>query len=347
MEFRVAIVGATSLKGEELASILRYRQFPTRGVRLLDDQTGEFEPESDYSRRLMEVADEPALVDRLTPEQFDDVDVSFFAGDSKQTLRYWREALNRGSLVVDLTSALEHEPDAKVVGPLLEAELSQTSGPRVVVVAHPAAQVLARLLDSLSRAARLELSAATVFEPVSERGRRGVQELQQQTVNLFSFKPLPSDVFDAQVAFNLRISLGEDSQPTLRNLEQRLQFQLRQLATRSDGTQRFALPALQLIQAPVFHALVLSLFVRFAEQIDGVAIQQALASPDVRSYIDGEIQPDVLQAAGEDRFQVAAVRRDDSVERGYWLFATLDNLRIAALAAVEAAAALLQARRVA
>ena len=42
-----------------------------------------------------------------------------------------------------------------------------------------------------------------MFEPASEHGQRGMDELHQQTVNLLSFQPLPKDVFDAQVAFNM------------------------------------------------------------------------------------------------------------------------------------------------
>ena len=35
-----------------------------------------------------------------------------------------------------------------------------------------------------------------------------MDELHQQTVNLLSFQPLPKDVFDAQVAFNLVARYG-------------------------------------------------------------------------------------------------------------------------------------------
>ena len=53
---------------------------------------------------------------------------------------------------------------------------------------------------------------ATIFEPASEHGQRGMDELHQQTVNLLSFQPLPKDVFDAQVAFNMVARYGQKSQ---------------------------------------------------------------------------------------------------------------------------------------
>ena len=49
-----------------------------------------------------------------------------------------------------------------------------------------------------------------------------MDELHQQTVNLLSFQPLPKDVFDAQVAFNMLARYGQKSQPTLDSVEARI-----------------------------------------------------------------------------------------------------------------------------
>ncbi len=39
----------------------------------------------------------------------------------------------------------------------------------------------------------------------------GVEELQQQTVSLLSFKSLPKAVFDNQLSFNLLARYGEEA----------------------------------------------------------------------------------------------------------------------------------------
>ena len=56
---------------------------------------------------------------------------------------------------------------------------------------------------------------ATVFEPASEHGQKGMDELHEQTVNLLSFQQLPKKVFDTQVAFNMVARYGEQSVPAL------------------------------------------------------------------------------------------------------------------------------------
>ncbi len=43
----------------------------------------------------------------------------------------------------------------------------------------------------------------TLFPPVSERDQPGIEELESQTTNLLSFRPIEQAIFDAQVAFNL------------------------------------------------------------------------------------------------------------------------------------------------
>ena len=60
---------------------------------------------------------------------------------------------------------------------------------------------------------------ATVFEPASEHGQKGMDELHEQTVNLLSFQPLPKKVFDTQVAFNMVARYGEQCAPALATIE--------------------------------------------------------------------------------------------------------------------------------
>ena len=94
-------------------------------------------------------------------------------------------------------------------------------------------------------------------------GRAAVDELQQQTVNLLSFQPVPKDQFDAQTAFNLLPSLGESAPLSLADIQVRIQRDLRAITG-----DRLPVPLLQVIQAPVFHGFTLSLFLDFREPVE-------------------------------------------------------------------------------
>ena len=75
--YRVAIVGAASLKGKEIAEILRERNFPAVDVRLLDDDESLGELEA--------VGDEMNFIQSIRSEQFERVDFAFFAADQRST----------------------------------------------------------------------------------------------------------------------------------------------------------------------------------------------------------------------------------------------------------------------
>ena len=79
------------------------------------------------------------------------------------------------------------------------------------MVAHPAATVLALLALRAQKFAKVERIIATVLEPASEYGQKGMDELHEQTVNLLSFQNLPKNVFDVQVAFNMVARYGPQS----------------------------------------------------------------------------------------------------------------------------------------
>src|SRR5450755_183374 len=135
--YRVAIVGAGSLKGKEVAEVLNDRNFPSLDVKLLDDD--------ESLGKLEAVKDEVTFIQSVRTEQFNKTDFTFFASDPDSTRKYWKVARDAGSAIVDLSYALEDELNAAVRSPWLERQLGQQRLPDLqpgpAVVAHPAAVV--------------------------------------------------------------------------------------------------------------------------------------------------------------------------------------------------------------
>ena len=203
----IASFGA--FKGKEVADVLGDRNFPSVDVKLLDDD--------ETLGQLESLGDEVTFIQNVRAEQFENIDFTFFASDQECTRKNWKTARQAGSALVDLSYALEDEADAVVRSPWVERQLGQVIRPELQpgpsVVAHPASVVLALLLLRAEKAGKIRSAVATVFEPVSEHGQKGMDELHEQTVNLLSFQPLPKNVFDAQVAFNMVARYGEHSLP--------------------------------------------------------------------------------------------------------------------------------------
>ena len=187
--------------------MLRERNFPAIDVRLLDDD--------ESLGQLEAVGDEISFIQSVRSEQFERVDFAFFASDPRSTRNHWKTARDLGDTIVDLSFALEDEAGASVRSPWIERQTGQPVTPELqpgpVVVAHPAATVLALLAVARAESRQNISMIATVFEPASETGQKGMDELHQQTVNLLSFQELPKSVFDIQVAFNMVPRFGQRS----------------------------------------------------------------------------------------------------------------------------------------
>lgn len=325
--YRAAIVGAASLKGKEIAEVLNERNFPAADIRLLDDD--------ESLGQLEAMGDEISFIQRVRAEQFEHVDFAFFSSDGDCTRKNWKDARDAGSAIIDLSAALENEPGASVRSLWVERERGQLPAPELqpgpCVAAHPVAIILSLLLLRTRKVGVIRRVVATVFEPASEHGQRGMDELHQQTVNLLSFQPLPKDVFDAQVAFNLVARYGPKSQPSLGSVEALVLRHYQKIAGAG------APPAsVLLLQAPIFHGHATAVFVEMESPIDLQTLSLALAGDHVVIPGTDEDSPSNVSSAGQADIQLS-LKSDPSQPNGVWLWATADNLRISALTAVECA----------
>ena len=332
--YRAAIVGAASLKGKEVAELLNERNFPAADIRLLDDD--------ESLGQLEAMGDEISFIQRVRAEQFEHVDFTFFASDQESTRRSWKDARDAGSTIIDLSAVLEDQPGATVRSLWVERERAQVAPPELqpgpCVTAHPVSITLALLMLRAQKTGVIRRAVATIFEPASEHGQRGMDELHQQTVNLLSFQPLPKDVFDAQVAFNLLSRYGQKAQPPLDSVEARVLRHYRKVVG-PDIPQ----PATMMLQAPIFHGHAVALFLEMETAVDPASLAQKMAGDHVTIPNAGEDWPSNVSSAGQGDIQLA-VKSDAVQSNGVWIWAAVDNLRVSALTAVECAESMMASR---
>lgn len=313
----IALVGGETLLGRELRDVLGESPLASqlRLVAAADEETG----------TLTSIAGEPAFLAKLVPDAVEDAAVVILAG-SPDSSRAALEATPSG-VIIDLTGVLEEEPDARIRAP--DAEDSDHSvdhsGPQVV--AHPAAIVIACLLRKLHQTWPIQRSVVQIFEPVSEQGRAGLEELQQQAVSLLSFAPLPQKLFATQVAYTMLAQFGAEAQIQLGHIEERIERHLASLLERSEAV---PMPSIRLIHAPVFHGYSFSFWVEFEDSPTVRDIEDVLSDApfDLRSS-DLE-PPNNVGTAGQSGIAVGAIASDRNNGNALWLWAAVDNLRLVA-----------------
>jgi aspartate-semialdehyde dehydrogenase len=332
---QVAVVGGESLAGNDLREVLA-DSILGGNVKLIGS-------EDPGTAILTEEGGEPVVITGLDADNLNGSQVVFFAGTPVATWKAYDLIVGeRRPVLVDLSGGLEERPEARLRAPAAEPEGYEWPDSPLYIVAHPAASILASFLGRLQRFALVQRSVAQIFEPASERGRRGVEELQRQTVSLLSFQPVAKEVFDAQLSFNMLAAYGTEAAEALEGIEQRID---RHLASLLHLHGAIPMPSLRLVQAPVMHGYSISLWVELDRLVVQDEVEAALSGPavDVRSR-DLEA-PNVVDFAGQSGIAAGQIRPDRNNPRGWWFWLVADNFRIFADDAVAIArGALLRSR---
>jgi aspartate-semialdehyde dehydrogenase len=186
-------------------------------------------------------------------------------------------------------------------------------------------------LSSLHNAFGIKSSTVTLIEPASEHGAAGVDELQEQTVNLLNFQPVESRTFKGQIAFNVLVDPVSSDRT-----EDRI---LRQLSDILGDP--FPLPMIAALQGPVFYSHGYSVFVHLHEAPSVTAIQEKLNLEN--SGIEWSDGASPVTAVGTDRILAGRIRQDVNQPAAYSIWLAADNLRLAVANALQTAADIIMA----
>ena len=322
---KVALVGCESPLGREIRDVAATSE-PGIDLRLIAAEEGRV-------GTLTVVGDEPALAGGLDAGSLAGMDAVLLAGSEAASRKALELAdLEPGPAIVDLTYAAEERPDARLRAPAVESQSGDAGG--VQVIAHPAAIALALFLRRLQMHDPMRRAVIQIFVPASEHGMKGIEELQQQTVSLLSFKSLPKEVFDAQLGFSLLARYGEAAPAPLERVEIGIERHLATLLELPGEGAGAPMPSLRLIQAPVFHGYSFSAWVEFEENPGIDALESGLACEwiDVRG---AEFEPPTnVGQAGQGGIAVGAIAEDRNQPGACWFWVVADNLRLVAENAV-------------
>ncbi len=331
---RVVIAGAASLRGADLKRWMEESAFPVGEIRLLDEEFA--------AGTLTDLAGEPAIIQPVDVYSFDGMRFVFFAGSAKFAAAHEAAAVRAGATVIDLAGGLAALPNARSWIPRLDtllpppAAAQGTNGQIKRCLAPSTPAIVACSLSACLSPLLLSRMVLNFFQPVSERGQAGVDELEAQTGKLLTLQPIPEKVFDTQVAFNLLDRWGAESAEKLSDARSALAAEVRHyLAGRA------IVPAITLIQAPVFYGHAFSCYAEFTASQNPDLLAERLAAVGFTVADEDDPAPSNASVAGEDHPAIGRAEPDPGNAFGYWLWGAADNLRVANANATRIAEALL------
>ncbi|MED4556703.1 aspartate-semialdehyde dehydrogenase [Bacillus subtilis] len=196
----VAVVGATGAVGQQMLKTLEDRNFEMDTLTLLSSKRSAGTKVTFKGQEL--------TVQEASPESFEGVNIALFSagGSVSQTLA--PEAVKRGAIVIDNTSAFRMDENTPLVVPEVnEADLHEHNG----IIANPNCSTIQMVaaLEPIRKAYGLNKVIVSTYQAVSGAGNEAVKELCSQTQAILNkeeiepeIMPVKGDKKHYQIAFN-------------------------------------------------------------------------------------------------------------------------------------------------
>ncbi len=330
MGYRVAVVGATGNVGREILNILAERQFP------LDEVAAVASPRSTGDEIEFGETNVMLRVKNLEHFDFAGWDIALFAAGSEVSKTYAPKAAQAGCTVIDNSSLYRMDPDVPLIVPEVNSEA--IAGYRKKnIIANPNCSTaqLVVALKPLHDAAKIKRVVVATYQSVSGSGKAAMDELFEQSRNIFVGDPNTPKVYPKQIAFNVIPQAGDFFEDGLTTEEWKLVVE----------TKKILDPAIKVsatcVRVPVFVGHSEAVNIEFEKEISAKEAQGILREAPGVMLIDkrepgGYVTP--VECVGDYATFVSRVRDDPTVEHGLSLWVVSDNLRKgAALNAVQIA----------
>ena len=323
--YKVAIVGATGMVGQEFIKVLEQRSFPMSSIRLLAS-------ERSAGKKLF-VAHREVEVNEAMPESFRGIDIALFSAGS-ETSRYLSPlAAQLGAVVIDNSSAFRMTDSVPLVVPEVNAEdIEWHEG----IIANPNCSTIqmAVALYPLHKANPIKRLIATTYQAVSGTGAAAVEELTTQAKQVLLGQDTIPHVYPHQIAFNVLPEIDVFLDDGYTKEEWKLVEESKKIMHADD----IAISA-TCVRVPVFTGHSEAVHVEFSHPMLPDEAERILAqAPGVKILDDTAISlyPHPWSAVGTDEVFVGRIRRDTSHPNGLVMWVVADNLRKgAALNAVQ------------
>jgi aspartate-semialdehyde dehydrogenase len=323
----VALFDSATLVGKGVKGHLARRRFPVGQVKVFD--TGAMEE----GGNLTEFDGEAMLATRPDLAAMESIDLVFFCGPDGSAGEYLDWARRGGFVTIDLTLTANRRKGIPVVNAAVNPQVvGRHEG--LLAAPHPASLILSTLLAPLARLSALREVTSVVFQPASEKGEEGIDELYRQTVGVLNFTEFPKERLGGILAFNLLPSFLAAASFPGELLAREVGFIL--------GGARFP-HAIATLAVPVFHGHSFLCRVSFAESVSSEALHEALAGQEGLRRLESSGAASPAELAGQEGVLIGEIHPDPSLPGAFWVWGVSDNLvGGTALNAVRMAEALLE-----
>jgi len=316
MGVSLAILGATGAVGSEMLKILEERKFPVSELRLLAD------PDSVGTKILWR--DKEYIVEEATFESFEGVDITLVAAGNDVSLYFTPEAVKRGSIVIDNSSAYRLDPNVPLIIPEVNPDDIQL---HKGIIANPNCSTIIALVavNSLHKYGNIKRMVVSTYQAVSGAGQLGVMELEKQSLQYLNHEDMDVNVFQHQIAFNLIPHIDEFENNGYTKEEMKMLTEGRKILHNQDLN-----ISCTCVRVPVFRSHSESITIETETKITAEKALELLSKAPGVKVVDDKLNnqyPMPKDTSDQDIVFVGRVREDVSFENSISLWCCGDQVR--------------------
>ena len=326
-KYHIAIAGATGAVGRKMLAILEERNFPVDDLKLLASTRS--------AGKFLEFKGEKIAVEELRQNSFVNMDIALFSAGAGISREFAPAAVKSNCVVIDNSSAYRMEKDIPLVVPEVN---SDAIGDNPGIIANPNCSTIqmVMVLKPIHEKFKIKRVVVSTYQSVSGSGQKAIDELKNQTRDLFSGNEVKVNVYPHQIAFNCLPHIDKFLDNGYTKEEMKMINETRKILG-DDSVQ--VCPTT--VRVPVFYSHSEALNIETEGPITGSAVKELLKAQSGISVVDDPLNNEYpLAIEGEDKNEVfvGRIRDDISCERAVNLWVVSDNLRKgAALNAVQIA----------
>ncbi|MGV3729784.1 MAG: aspartate-semialdehyde dehydrogenase [Sphingopyxis sp.] len=330
MGYRIVVAGATGNVGREVLAILAEREFPYDELAAVASSRSQGDE--------IEIGDSGKTVKCQNIENFDWAgwDMAIFAIGSDATAIHAPKAAAAGCVVIDNSSLYRMDPDVPLIVPEVNPDaIDGYTAKNIIANPNCSTAQMVVALKPLHDAATIKRVVVSTYQSVSGAGKAGMDELWNQTRQIFVGDEKDVQKFTKQIAFNVIPHIDKFLDDGSTKEEWKMVVE----------TKKILDPKIKVtatcVRVPVFVGHSEAINIEMENELSAEDAQRILReAPGVvlhdKREDGGYITP--VECVGDFATFISRVREDPTIENGLNLWCVSDNLRKgAALNAVQIA----------
>jgi aspartate-semialdehyde dehydrogenase len=320
--FNIAVVGATGAVGEQIIRLLSERNFPINTLKLLSSERS--------AGKTIRFKDRDIVLEAAKPHSFENIDIALFSAGGDVSRALVPEAIQRGAVCIDNTSAFRMDPDTPLVVPEVNIDkINEHKG----CIANPNCSTIQMVaaLKPLYDSFGISRIIVSTYQAVSGAGSQAIDEMLRQSKEVLAGRdvqpailPVSSLPVKHQIAFNAIPQIDKFVDNGFTYEEMKMINETKKIM----GDEALEVTA-TCVRVPVVYSHSESVYVELKSDFEMEEVRRLLNEAPGLVLCDdpaGQLYPLATEAAGKLDTYVGRLRRDLSNPRALNMWIVSDNL---------------------